>query len=248
MFKQKCSFSCNVDPFSGQTVFKGDFVFSPVPAQIPIFVMLCAFYQRHKRTFFPQTDSVDEDALLSPFKLSNTNSVLQFLWKCHFFLKIHFFPTHPKCSGHFLQFSLFGFSSFRLSYSTMKEGENKNTISFQKPHFGTLKNLGKHYFGTPYTLSVILNWGKSARNILDHWRNTWTIDSKTPKSWTRYWLYSIYLYERERVKNMFGDLDHKEICKTADLPFFPIPTFLCCWVHLPGGNSFWVNFCHMHTR
>ena len=139
----------------------------------------------------------------------------------------------------------------------------KCTFFFRKPFCDTLTNCPKK-FSHPYTLFVFFKitkkhskiWGKQAKNILDQvLTQPWTkFDSKKPKSWTKFWLYSIYIYiymatdtsaaPKKLQKSHFPQFYSKKRKKSAvnSLHFF---NGICPNGHFQGKNSvfFWKKHC-----
>ena len=134
------------------------------------------------------------------FSLPDTNSVRQFLLKFHIFhLSIFWWPPLkiPMFIGFFCLFPFFPC----FSVSNIKKTKTKYAIFFSNLIFDIPTILQKHYFGTMWHYSCF----KHAQKHFKHgkqWKlgpvfNTTlgpVFNTKTPKSWTSFWLYSIYIY------------------------------------------------------
>ena len=115
-------------------------------------------------------------------------------------------PKNTIFLGFFLKFSLSMFFMFCLFlFPTWKRQKQKVHIFFRKPFFWHLDKLPKNYFRTPthylcflrYPQNTIKLGKNKQKKVLDQvltqpWTKLWL---KNPKSWTKFWLYSIYAVE-----------------------------------------------------
>ena len=158
-----------------------------------------------KKDHFPKTDCCNEKALF--FTVWTQIVFAYFSKKWHFYKKKQFSAQPPKNTIVLVFFLKFSFSTFFilsfLLFPTWKRQKQKVHIFFRKPFFDTLTNCPKNISSHPYTLflfrppKTLSNWGKTSKtkSWTDFQRNLGRIfNSKTPKSWTYFQLYSIYIY------------------------------------------------------
>ena len=114
--------------------------------------------------------------------------------------------------GLFWNFIFPFFSCFLFLFSNIKKTKQKVHIFFRKPFFDTLTNCQKIYFRTPTRYLCFFkipkkhykigenkqkkNLGPSFDATLDQ-----VLTQKNPKSWTKFWHYSIYIYIHTGCRN-----------------------------------------------
>ena len=132
--------------------------------------------------------------------------------------KTSFLHKHPKNTiflGFFWNCLFPFFSCFLFSFSNIKKTKTKSAHFFSKTLFLTPWQTAKKLFSHPYTLFVFFKipkkhyktGEKQAKKILDQvLTQPWpSFDSKNPKSWTKFWLYSIYLSLSLATANLHSD-------------------------------------------
>ena len=169
------------DPFQKHPFSKkGDFWFSPVPAE---------------KDNFPKADNVDEHALFFAFQ---TQIVFATFLNKPFLTKSTSFPPTPKalfvCS-----LALFLFVFF-LSVCLSPTWTNAQTSIFLYKNLFTSRQFGKTVFWHPYSLSVILNIPKNIPKL----------GKTSKHSWTRYWrnTWSRYWFKNPQILDQMLTLQH----------------------------------------
>ena len=156
-----------------------------------------------KRTTFPKQIVATK---MRTFLTFRTQIVLaNFSKKWHFYKKGPFVHNHPKNTiflGCFWNVCFPFFHVFSFSFSNLKKTKTKSAHFFSKTLFWQPDKLPKNYFHAP-TLFVFLRYpkntiklGKPAKTNLGPSFDA-TLDqvlTQKPKSWTKFWLYSIYIY------------------------------------------------------
>ena len=199
----------------------------------PYFCSVWWLWMGTKKDHFPKTDSCNENARF--FYLPNTNSVCLFFKKCHF-CKKHLLCSQPPQKHYFsvfffLKFSFSMFFIFSLfSFSNIKKTKTKSAHFFSKTLFWHPDKLPKIIFA-PYTLFVFFRQPKNTIKLGENKQNKildqvltqpWTkFDSKKPKSWTKFWIYSRKNPVKPSIFNILrGFGDRAQVNEWTALPSF----------------------------
>ena len=180
--------------------------FYPCACWSPNFYSVLPLGMTTKKDHFPKTDSCNENAFFFTFRTQIVFAYFSKKWQ--FYKKKTFSSRPPKNTiflGFVLNFSFFQFFHIILfPFSNIKRTTKiKVHIFFENPFLPPWQTVKK--CSHPYTLFVILNIPKkyyktgektSKKNLGPSFDPTLdqVLTQKNPKSWTKFWLYSIYVY------------------------------------------------------